>query len=87
MVAEVLADSISLTWDAVPDVDVYRYEIFRGDVAGGPYSKIAEALAPTTGYTDTAVTSATTYYYIVIAVDTSFNSSANSDEVEASTLP
>jgi glycosidase len=70
---------IHLAWDAVPDADLYRYEVYRGDAAGGPYAKVADVLAPTTEYTDMDVAAGTTYYYVVLATDTSFNKSAYSD--------
>ncbi len=81
------ADSISLGWDATPDLDVYRYEVFRGDTTGGPYSKHADVLAPATAYIDTAVMIGVSYYYVVVATDTSFNKSVYSNEVEASVTP
>ena len=74
---------IHLAWDAVPDADLYRYEVYRGDAAGGPYAKVADVLAPTTEYTDMDVAAGTTYYYVVLATDTSFNQSGYSNEVEA----
>ena len=72
-------DGIELVWDAVADPTLHAYEVFRGDAAGGPYVKIAETTATT--YTDTAIVEDTSYYYVVRAVDTSFNRSAFSTEV------
>jgi glycosidase len=74
---------ISLAWDPVPDADLYRYEVYRGDATGGPYAKIADVPAPTVEYSDWNVASGATYYYVVLATDTSFNRSGESDEVEA----
>ncbi len=74
---------IDIAWDPVPDADLYRYEVYRGDASGGPYAKIANVLAPVRAYTDMDVISDTPYYYVVLAVDTSFNQSAYSDELEA----
>ena len=82
-VTEASPSFISLAWDAVPDADLYRYEVYRGDAIGGPYDKIADVLAPTTEYTDWNVASGSTYYYVVLAADTSFNKSGYSNEVEA----
>ena len=70
---------IALDWDAPADGDVAFYEVLRGSVAGGPYTEIAETTD--TAYTDTAVVENATYYYVVVAVDTSFNRSAPSNEV------
>jgi len=58
-------------------------EVYRGDASSGPYDKIADVLAPTTEYTDWNVASGSTYYYVVLAADTSFNKSGYSGEVEA----
>ena len=75
-------DGIELEWNAVVgDPTLYGYEVLRGDAAGGPYTQIAATTATT--YTDTAVAEDTTYYYVVRSVDTSFNRSGFSDEVEA----
>ncbi len=81
--AEASPSFITLAWDPVLDADLYRYEIYRGDASGGPYEKLADVLAPATGYTDLAVVDETTYYYVVLAVDTSFNASPYSDELAA----
>jgi glycosidase len=82
-VVESAPSFIRLAWDAVPDADLYRYEVYRGDASGGPYSKVANVLAPASAYTDWDVANGSTYYYVVLAADTSFNPSAYSDEVEA----
>ncbi|MCK4316106.1 MAG: alpha-amylase, partial [Anaerolineae bacterium] len=82
-VTEASPSFISLAWDDVPDTDLYRYEVYRGDASGGPYAKIANVMAPTTEYTDWNVASSSTYYYVVLAADTSFNKSGYSNEVEA----
>jgi glycosidase len=86
-VTEASPSYIGLAWDAVPDADLYRYEVYRGDAAGGPYVKMANVLAPDTGYTDWSVTTDAIYYYVVLAADTSFNWSSYSDEVEATAQP
>ncbi len=82
-VTESAPSFISLAWDPVVDADVYRYELYRADASGGPYTKIANVLAPSTVYTNWSVTTGATYYYVVLAVDTSFNPSGFSDEVTA----
>ena len=74
---------IQLAWDAVPDADLYRYEVYHGDAAGGPYVKLANVLAPAVEYTDMNVVRDATYYYVVLAADISFNQSAFSDELAA----
>jgi hypothetical protein len=74
--------SIDLAWDAVlGDATLYGYEILRGAASGGPYTPIARVTGTT--YADTAVANLATYFYVVRAVDTSFNRSGNSNEVFA----
>lgn len=74
--------AIELGWNAVTgDPTEYGYEIARGDSAGGPYTTLA--LTTGTDYVDTAVTQDATYYYVVRAVDTSFNRSPFSAPVSA----
>jgi glycosidase len=85
-VTEASPSFISLAWDLVPDADLYRYEVYRSDASGGPYAKVADVLAPTTEYTDWNVATDATYYYVVLAADTSFNQSGYSDELEAAAL-
>lgn len=74
---------ISLQWNAiVGDPTLYGYEVLRGTSAGGPYTQLARITAAS--YTDTAIAQGVTYYYVVRAVDQSFNRSGNSAEVSAS---
>ncbi|MFN2165078.1 MAG: Ig-like domain-containing protein, partial [Anaerolineae bacterium] len=78
------ATFISLEWDPViDDPTLYAYDVFRSTTSGvvGPW--VGRVLAPDTTFTDTSVTSGLTYFYVVQAVDTSFNRSGYSNEVEA----
>ncbi|MFN8595929.1 MAG: alpha-amylase family glycosyl hydrolase [Anaerolineae bacterium] len=74
---------IQLTWDAIAgDPTLYGYEVLRSATAGGPYT-VQALVAGTNSYNDTNVVENTTYYYVVRAVDLSFNRSGNSAEVSA----
>ena len=74
--------AISLEWDAgTGDPSLWGYEVWRGDAPGGPYARIARLTA--TSYTDTSVTEDATYWYVVRALDGSFNRSGPSNEVSA----
>ncbi len=74
---------IELAWDAVlDDPTLHGYEVRRADVPGGPYTTLA-LVSGATGYLDANVVQSLTYYYVVRAVDTSFNRSPDSGEVEA----
>lgn len=82
-VVDATPSAITLAWDAVGgDPTLYGYEVRRADTAGGPYATVA--LVTESSYTDTNVAIGNTYYYVVRAVDLSFNRSANSEEVLAS---
>ena len=74
--------AIELGWDAVTgDPSEYGYEIARSSSAGGPFTTLA--LLTDTSYVDTTVDQDATYYYVVRAVDTSFNRSGDSSPVQA----
>jgi len=75
-------DGIELAWDAVAgDPTLYGYEVRRSDSSGGPYTTVA--LVTGTSYTDTSVVENTAYFYVIRAVDMSFNRSDNSNQVTA----
>ncbi|MGA2812105.1 MAG: glycoside hydrolase family 44 protein [Candidatus Acidiferrum sp.] len=68
----------SLTWNVSNGAT--SYHVKRAAVSGGPYRQIA---APTSlGYTDTGLTNATEYFYVVSALN-SAGESSNSAEVNA----
>ncbi len=74
---------IRLGWEAVSgDPSLYGYEVRRSLMAGGPYVTLA-LVAGVSEYTDPSVDPGATYYYVVRAVDTSFNRSEHSAEVQA----
>jgi hypothetical protein len=75
---------VTLAWDAVAgDATLYGYEVGRADASGGPFAVIGTTTSP--GFTDSAVVENETYWYVVRAIDTSFNRSDWSDEVSAIT--
>ncbi len=72
--------NISLAWDAVTgDPTMYGYEVLRGSTSGGPYALIATTTNTT--YLDSAVAANATYFYVVRAIDQSYNHSNFSNEV------
>jgi fibronectin type 3 domain-containing protein len=74
---------VSLTWSAVTaDLPITSYRIYRGSSAT---SLIQVSTRTSTSYSDTAVTSATTYYYAVQAVDSGGDVSSMSAVVSATT--
>jgi glycosidase len=73
---------VNLTWNPVAgDTSLYGYEILRSSTSGGPYTMIARVTA--NAYTDLAVEEGATYFYVVRALDQSFNRSENSAQVSA----
>ncbi|MGE5263098.1 MAG: alpha-amylase family glycosyl hydrolase [Acidobacteriota bacterium] len=73
---------INLSWNAVAgDPTLYGYEVLRSNTSGGPYTTLA--LVTTTSFDDSSVAQGATYYYVVRAVDQSFNRSGTSNQVQA----
>ncbi|MBZ5547950.1 MAG: alpha-glucosidase C-terminal domain-containing protein [Acidobacteriia bacterium] len=72
--------NIAIAWDAVTgDPTLYGYEVLRGGTSGGPYTIIATTT--NNAYTDAAVIANATYFYVVRAIDQSYNRSGLSNEV------
>jgi fibronectin type 3 domain-containing protein len=78
--------TITLNWDDNPESDLYGYDIYRSTTSGGQTTRLNLVRSKTSSYTDTNVAGTRTYYYVVTAVDTNFNTSADSIEVSA-TVP
>ena len=82
-----LAHSVDIAWDASTSATLQGYNVYRGTVSGGPYSKISPTLTTSTLlFTDTTPVSGKQYFYVVTAVDTSGAESAASAQV-AVTIP
>jgi len=79
---QLIAHSAALTWVASTSV-VAGYNVYRGTVSGGPYTKLNSSLIAVTTYTDSTVQSGQTYFYVVTAVDANNVESAHSNEVSA----
>lgn len=74
--------SAALSW-ADGGSGITGYNVYRGSVSGGPYSKINSALDAIAAYTDDSVLAGQTYYYVTTAVDGSGVESAYSNEAQA----
>ncbi len=79
------ATSIGLSWTAPADGDLYGYVVYRSTTSGSGYAEVGRTDAATTKFTDTGLTSGTTYYYVVKALDVANNLSPAS--AEASGVP
>jgi fibronectin type 3 domain-containing protein len=74
---------IALTWNATTEAT--SYTVRRALATGGAYTMVASGLIGTT-FTDTGLTGAKTYYYVVTPAD-AFGDGANSAEASATTSP
>jgi len=78
----VLTHSVALSWVA-STTTVAGYYVYRGSASGGPYTRLNASAVSLTSFTDSSVLSATTYYYVTTAVDSTGAESVNSNEVAA----
>jgi Protein of unknown function (DUF2012) len=76
------AHSATLTWTASTSA-VSGYNVYRGSLSGGPYTVINTSLVTLLTFTDSAVQSGATYFYVTTALDGSGNESVFSGEVKA----
>jgi len=74
--------SVDLSWDPGAE-NIVGYNVYRGMVQGGPYEQINTALDSSTNYTDSAVVSGTTYYYVTTEVNTLGEESGYSNVAKA----
>ncbi|MBB5329963.1 choice-of-anchor D domain-containing protein [Tunturiibacter gelidoferens] len=74
--------SVTLSWSDSGS-GIAGYNIYRSTVSGGSYSKVNNATVVPTKYTDSAVTSGTTYYYVITATAPSGAESSFSNQISA----
>lgn len=80
-------NGIAVTWSANSEPDISGYRILRAISAGGPYTTLTTGqLISGTTFVDTTPVTAISYYYRIIAVDTSGNVSGQSSTASASRL-
>jgi Abnormal spindle-like microcephaly-assoc'd, ASPM-SPD-2-Hydin len=75
--------SVALSWTASTSSGVAGYNAYRGNVSGGPYTKLNSSLISGTSYTDSTVASGQTYYYVTVAVSSSGVQSSYSNQASA----
>jgi hypothetical protein len=79
---------VVLNWDAPVLTDggdpAVGYNVYRGPMVGGPYTKINPTLVTMTTYTDSTVDDCTIYEYAVTSVDSMGNESTYSNQTEVS---
>ncbi len=79
---QVTSHSVNLSWGASTS-SVTGYNIYRSTINGSGYSKINSALVATLSFEDDGVQAGTTYYYVVTAVNSSGEESADSNQATA----
>ena len=48
---------VSLTWTGSTSLNIAGYNVYRGSVSGGPYTRITSSLVAVTSFTDSTVLS------------------------------
>ena len=74
--------SVDLSWSASTS-SISGYDIYRGTVSGGPYTKLNSSPQAGTTFVDSTVQSGSTYYYVVTAVSSSGAESSYSNQATA----
>lgn len=81
--------SITISWTYTQGANLaVGFNVLRGTVTGGPYTRINTTLIPVTTlqFVDTIGVGGTKYFYVVDAQDATGDLSANSAEVSATFL-
>ena len=76
-----VAHSVALSWKT-GTAHVVSYSLYRSTISGSSYGLTASAIGGT-GYNDQSVQPATTYYYVLTAVDDQGRESVYSTEARA----
>jgi hypothetical protein len=81
----VVPHSVSLSW--APSISaVVGYNVYRGSVSGGPYSRLNPSEDSLTSYTDHSPSGGQKYYYVVTAIESSGIESGFSNQASV-TIP
>src|SRR5439155_461008 len=75
------AGQVALHWNGVDGATAY--DVYKSPVTGGGYVKVNDAPVNGTSFTDTAAVNGKLVYYVVRALDSAGNASAESNEVSA----
>jgi fibronectin type 3 domain-containing protein len=74
---------IALDWSDSSEPDLAGYNVYRSSTSGGTYTQLNGSLVTGTSYVNSGLTSGSTWFYRITAVDTSSNESAVSATVSA----
>lgn len=69
---------VTLDWADNQESDLASYRVLRGTTKNGPFTQVNVAPVASSAFVDLGVVQGATYWYVVRAVDTSNNVSANS---------
>jgi len=74
---------VALSWLPPASANITGYNVYRGTVSGGPYSRInSGGLVAASLYDDTTIKSGTDYFYVVTTVDSSGQESRFCNQVK-----
>jgi len=73
---------VQLGWTA-STIPVAGYFVYRGNISGGPYTRVTASPLNAVAFTDAGVNLGATYYYVVTAVDSGGSESVFSNETSA----
>lgn len=79
--------SVSLNWNDNNESDLAGYIVYRSLPPGDDFYQINGSLLSSSAYIDNSVETGQTYYYAVVAVDTTSNESDGSNIVEVTPQP
>jgi len=74
---------VTLNWNASNSSGVAGYNVYRGAISGGPYTRLNSSAVTVTSYNDNAVQPGQTYFYVVTSVSLNNVESSYSNEVMA----
>lgn len=75
---------VCLSWAASTST-VVGYNVYRGTISGGPYSKLTTTLTANLFFLDTTAAVSTQYFYVATAVDSNSNESGYSNQASITT--
>lgn len=78
--------SVSVTWSASATSGLQGYNVYRGTISGGPYSRVSAIPTTALQFTDGGVAASQTYFYVVTAVGGNGVESVTSNEIKV-TVP
>jgi hypothetical protein len=77
--------NVVLDWDDNTEEDLQGYNVYRSTTSGSGYMKLNAMAVVDSNYIDNTAAGGETCYYVVTAVDTSWNQSENSNEASVTT--